>query len=293
MRKNTEFRHLTSLPNANDKHIDYVIAYRVLDENESERNATIVEMREAFFDELKRQQSFEIHNVEYTNEKRTYVYALLHCPHERLLKEAQTMRLELRLKRIYSKNVFDDEEDDASLNNTLKQLFKRPVKTDVSGNVISAQFDAAISFLFQGIDDPDYPNGPFNNTLRILLVDNILNNLRFLTRKEILELERQQQQNTGMTSPSGEASSSSSPSSAPPSTSVVAAAVADANEATQPRNDETYYRTLYETNFKLKADKSLPFMLKENYFSDAFVCCTLRNNKPIELPIEFKKTKKY
>jgi len=46
--------------------------------------------------------------------------------------------------------------------------------------------------MFQGLGESDiqkYPEGPFNNTTRILLVDSILRNLSFLSEKQRLKFK--------------------------------------------------------------------------------------------------------
>ncbi len=43
--------------------------------------------------------------------------------------------------------------------------------------IASYRFDSSIRSVFYGVDDPNKPEGPFNNTLRMLLVDDILANL--------------------------------------------------------------------------------------------------------------------
>lgn len=49
-------------------------------------------------------------------------------------------------------------------------------------NIVSAPFEESISFMFEGVDDEE--KGPFNNSTRMLLVDNILRNLTFATDKQ-------------------------------------------------------------------------------------------------------------
>ena len=83
------------LPNQNTKYIDYVIIYNKTNKNE-ERFKFEEEIRKEFFAELEREE-FEIEFIEVTNRSQTQVYALLHCPVERLLHEAEKIRLEMRL----------------------------------------------------------------------------------------------------------------------------------------------------------------------------------------------------
>jgi hypothetical protein len=50
-------------------------------------------------------------------------------------------------------------------------------------------FDPVVRYMFEGVDDMEhYPNGPFTNTTRMLLVDSILMNITFLNDQEILKL---------------------------------------------------------------------------------------------------------
>ena len=76
-----KIQKLTSFPNQNDKHIDYVIVYEEdfssQDEQQKQTNENI-RMRENFFAKL-RQEQFDIHFIESIEEKKKTVYALLHC----------------------------------------------------------------------------------------------------------------------------------------------------------------------------------------------------------------------
>ena len=83
------------LPNQNNKCIDYVIIYdRTAEEEELPQFAE--DIRKVFFDELLRER-FEIEFLDVSDGNQTQVYALLHCPVDRLLQEAETIRLEMRL----------------------------------------------------------------------------------------------------------------------------------------------------------------------------------------------------
>ena len=92
---------LTSFPNRNDKHIDYVIVYDKLDENEfyTFDNQQKHAVRRAFFDRLTGE-SFDIYQIEHKKCNRTKVFTLLHCSTERLLEEAELIRLEMILKNV-------------------------------------------------------------------------------------------------------------------------------------------------------------------------------------------------
>jgi hypothetical protein len=99
---------LTSFPNANEKLIDYVIAY---EKDEHSEKKKIVQT--AFFTKLKND-GFEIYEIEHKHEKKTHVYALLNCSMDRLLEEAELTRLELIIKNVnilsrsLNKNKFNE-----------------------------------------------------------------------------------------------------------------------------------------------------------------------------------------
>jgi hypothetical protein len=60
------------------------------------------------------------------------------------------------------------------------------------GNIVSAPYDSTIGFMFEGLGENDihnYPNGPFNNTTRILLVDSILKNMTYLSENQRLQFK--------------------------------------------------------------------------------------------------------
>lgn len=85
-----------------------------------------------------------------------------------------------------------------SLNQRLKNLrnefdkehYKSQMK---NGNVVSAQFDPTIQYMYEGVGDlKHYPMGPLTNNLRGVLVDNILNNVTFLNDQEVLKFRTEQ-----------------------------------------------------------------------------------------------------
>lgn len=93
---------LTSFPNMNSKHIDYIIFYELFDKNDKTNPDKIKaeRKRKQFFLQLKRE-SFEICNIEQQGKDgQKYIFALLHCPLKRLMKEAELMRIEMRLKNV-------------------------------------------------------------------------------------------------------------------------------------------------------------------------------------------------
>lgn len=87
-------------PNDNLKHIDYVIKY---EEKEPEDHEQLEHesYRKLFFDEIKNQ-SIQIYLLEVKSQGKRYIYALLHCPIERLLAEAEAIKLEMNLKTVFN-----------------------------------------------------------------------------------------------------------------------------------------------------------------------------------------------
>jgi hypothetical protein len=89
----------THFPNDNTKRIDYVLVYKFTDseavEHEHEKKEQV---RQKFFEAL-REESFEIYTAEFKASE-NHVYALLHCPLERLFKEAELVKMEMRLNNV-------------------------------------------------------------------------------------------------------------------------------------------------------------------------------------------------
>jgi hypothetical protein len=105
MIKSEEPQILTSFPNNNSKHIDYVIKYEertISDHKQLEHES----YRKLFFDEIKKQ-SIEIYPLEVKSHGKRHIYALLHCPMERLLVEAETIKLEMNLKTVLFLIIFE------------------------------------------------------------------------------------------------------------------------------------------------------------------------------------------
>jgi hypothetical protein len=96
---------LTNFPNSNTKHIDYVIIYEAFTELDlmKKENYLIHSIREEFFNQLKKD-TFDIYYIEqeiHENENhKKLIYALLNCSNERLLQEAENIRLEMKLKHV-------------------------------------------------------------------------------------------------------------------------------------------------------------------------------------------------
>ena len=101
-----EPQKLTSFPNDNSKHIDYVIVYgEVMNQDESIENSKARYYREAFFELLKRE-GLEMHYLEENRSKQKRVYALIHCPLEKLLIEAESINLRMPLKDVHIKTPY-------------------------------------------------------------------------------------------------------------------------------------------------------------------------------------------
>jgi hypothetical protein len=87
---------VTSFPNQNDKHIDYVITYKYSDNDnptELKKNELV---RKSFLDCL-REQEIEIKYIQFRAKNEHIVYILLHCPMHRLFLEAEKMKHEMRI----------------------------------------------------------------------------------------------------------------------------------------------------------------------------------------------------
>ena len=87
---------LTNFPNDDTKRIDYVIVFEKLDDPQKNlvRNALYAKLKE---------ESFDIYAIEGENKSKKYIYWLLHCSKERLYKEAELTRLEVKLKNVIKK----------------------------------------------------------------------------------------------------------------------------------------------------------------------------------------------
>ena len=97
----SSMQSLTSFPNQNDKHIDFVLVHEkpALFDNESSIGHKKETARQAFFAALKAEK-FDIFDIEDKHEGKIVVYSLLHCSVERLLEEAELTRLEMVLKNV-------------------------------------------------------------------------------------------------------------------------------------------------------------------------------------------------
>jgi len=106
--QHTEWR-LTHFPNDNSKQIDYVIKYKTKPEQTKIQNRIEAFLKEILSQQIQIEYLYFKHNhnllmnnnASNNNVKNEeFTYALLHCPHERLLKEAETIKLEMDLKKV-------------------------------------------------------------------------------------------------------------------------------------------------------------------------------------------------
>lgn len=88
----------TSLPDDNSQHIDYVIKY--VEENEKKEDEH--ECYRKYFLEQLEMENIIVKKIRFEkNDTENHVYLLLHCPMERLLKEADVINLEMQLKTVF------------------------------------------------------------------------------------------------------------------------------------------------------------------------------------------------
>ncbi len=110
---------LTSFPDENNKHIDYVIVYQEFSEqelSESKKKSRISKIRDLFFQKLQKE-SLEIYDIPFKNDKgQSFVYSLLHCPMDRLLEELEQLNFELKLKNV-NRLYFTTSFKNSNLNN--------------------------------------------------------------------------------------------------------------------------------------------------------------------------------
>ncbi len=97
-----EYQSCTSLPNCNQKHIDYVIRYTLdLDDNSIDKKNVLKKIYvKLFLDELKKE-NIEVFTLEAKSIHMKHVFVMLHCPMERLLVEAEKTKLEMQLKNVF------------------------------------------------------------------------------------------------------------------------------------------------------------------------------------------------
>jgi hypothetical protein len=104
---NTHPQLPTSFPNQNSKHIDYVLTYKYnLNGNQTEFNKNEL-VRRSFLDRL-RGEGLEIEFLRYKEKNNVNVFALLHCPVERLLIEAERLKFQMPIKQVFIANICDE-----------------------------------------------------------------------------------------------------------------------------------------------------------------------------------------
>lgn len=254
----------TTFPNDRKKHIDYVIVYKEFTEEElqKKKKMRVQKIRELFFEKLKKE-SFDIHNLKYLNAKNeTVVYALLSCSTERLLEEIAQLNYEMKLKRCELDSLEKDDEKKMSFFEKLKkktkdlqhELDKENYQAKLKeGTVLSTVFDPTIKHMYVGInDEKHFPMGPLSNNTRMILVENMLNNVTFLNNSEILKQKTEEK--------------------------IKEIIMKNKYDMTNGNREEPTPILAKSANFqavdqddKLQACKGLMFMIDEKYFDDAFV----------------------
>ena len=87
----------TSYPNENEKQIDFVIVYK--DDDKNKNIAYKMQVREEFFQKL-RQENIEVKVIEFKTENENHTYALINCPNERLMIQAEKMKLRMPINPV-------------------------------------------------------------------------------------------------------------------------------------------------------------------------------------------------
>ncbi len=95
-------QNFACLPSCNQKRIDYVIRYSFDSEANQELKRQYIKL---FFNELKNE-SIEVYTLEVKNKNIKNIYALLTCPIERLLAEAEKIKIEIKLNNVKFCNFF-------------------------------------------------------------------------------------------------------------------------------------------------------------------------------------------
>ncbi|RNA37458.1 hypothetical protein BpHYR1_031974 [Brachionus plicatilis] len=86
-------------PNDNTKRIDYVIFYKYSEQSVDSEDFKLKETnRNNFLDAVQKESIILNKELKFKTKNETNHYILLHCPLERLLKQAERIKLEMRLK---------------------------------------------------------------------------------------------------------------------------------------------------------------------------------------------------
>ncbi len=98
----TSRQNLTCFPSDNTKHIDYVITYKYdTDYEEKESHKAKEAIRNGFIEMVKKE-NIDVYTVRHVEDSNCYVVHLLNCSMDRLLSEAEKMKLEMRLNNVTS-----------------------------------------------------------------------------------------------------------------------------------------------------------------------------------------------
>jgi hypothetical protein len=96
---NSDVQNPTCFPNQNSKRIDYVIFYKYsLKETQAEFNKHEL-IRKSFLDRVIAE-GIEVEHLRYSEDNNINVFVLLHCPIERLLIEAERLKLQMNIKKV-------------------------------------------------------------------------------------------------------------------------------------------------------------------------------------------------
>ena len=96
----SELQVLTCFPNDNSKEIDYVIYYQYgLGDQTKEEFLQKEKIREQYLARLK-EESLETYKLSYNDDNDMKVFILIHCPIDRLLAEAERVKLDMKINNV-------------------------------------------------------------------------------------------------------------------------------------------------------------------------------------------------
>ena len=88
-------------PNDNTKRIDYVIFYKYSDQSKDKNDLELKNAnRNKFLNILEKERIIIYKELKLTIKNQVHKYILLHCPTERLLQQAEKIKLEMRIKNV-------------------------------------------------------------------------------------------------------------------------------------------------------------------------------------------------
>lgn len=179
---------LTTFPNDNQKRIDYVIAYKYDQKDQDDESFQKKEAVRQEFLKLLHNETINVYTIKFRKKDDWHVYYLLNCPIDRLLDEAERVKLEMKICTTYVKDMQLDDIKFKIFDSVQNACWKmESTKSDGSGNLtIMASFSRINQYLFDKCDDESLKDGigTFNTRLRCLLMDSILSNLSFATEKK-------------------------------------------------------------------------------------------------------------